>query len=263
MSSPVVCNNCDKFGHTFHSCRKPLISSGIIAFRKKTNNKPEFLIVCRKHSFGYVDFLRGRYAINNKAHIMDILYEMTNKEKESILSDDFDNIWLNLWGSSENAYYKNEKTFAREKYNMLMKGVFIKNERYNTVSLIKECKTSWETPEWGFPKGRKNQNESGRQCAIREWSEETGFSQENIDIFDNIIPYNEYVIGSNYQAYRDSYFIGKFKGNEEAPIHYEKKEISDAKWASSDEIMSLLRPYHRERIAMLKKIDTILEKWII
>ena len=27
------CNNCEKIGHTFSNCRKPLVSHGIITFR--------------------------------------------------------------------------------------------------------------------------------------------------------------------------------------------------------------------------------------
>jgi 8-oxo-dGTP pyrophosphatase MutT (NUDIX family) len=263
MHNQNYCNNCDKSGHSFHNCRKPLISSGVIAFRKRDEKQYEYLIICRRHTFGYIDFMRGRYAINNKSHLNDIIYEMTEEEKKTILENNFDNAWLELWGSTNNSYYKNEKIFAREKYNMLMRGVTIKSDFYNTKTLINESKTKWDTPEWGFPKGRKNLNETHRECAIREWSEETGLPMNSISLLSNVTPYNEYVIGSNYQSYRDNYYLGKYTGEENDLTHFQKKEISNAKWATFKEIKELLRPYHKERMQIIKRIETILEKWIV
>lgn len=263
MHNQNYCNNCDKAGHSFHNCRKPLISSGVIAFRKRSDKQYEYLIICRRHTFGFIDFMRGRYAINNKNHLNDIIYEMTEEEKKTILENDFDNAWLKLWGSTSNSYYKNEKIFAREKFNMLMRGVTIKNEFYNTKTLINDSNTKWKNPEWGFPKGRKNLNETHRECAIREWSEETGLPMNSISLLLNVTPYNEYVIGSNYQSYRDNYYLAKYNGEESDLTHFEKKEISNAKWATYKEIQQLLRPYHKERMQIIQRIDTILEKWIV
>ncbi len=98
MHNQNYCNNCDKSGHSFHNCRKPLISSGVIAFRKRDEKQYEYLIICRRHTFGYIDFMRGRYAINNKNHLNDIIYEMTEEEKKTILENDFDNAFNQVCG---------------------------------------------------------------------------------------------------------------------------------------------------------------------
>ena len=262
----IYCNNCDKTGHSFHNCRKPIVSYGIITFREN-NNEIEYLTVCRKHTFGYIDFMRGKYFINNKNQIMDIIFEMTNKEKENILTLPFLDIWKELWGSPKNQYFQNEKTFANEKFNILKRGVTVNNEYYNTESLIKNCSSSWDAPEWGFPKGRKNFKEEAKVCGLREWSEETGFDNQLIDIIDNVCPFDEIIIGSNYQAYRDSYFLAKFDNTKTGtsaglcePIHYQKSEISDAKWVTYEELLKTIRPYHLERIKIVKKVDSLLNK---
>jgi hypothetical protein len=39
-----------------------LTSYGIIVYRK-VNNKNEYLMVRRKNSFGYIDFIRGKYSL--------------------------------------------------------------------------------------------------------------------------------------------------------------------------------------------------------
>ena len=56
MSKNNVCNNCGKQGHLFHQCKLPITSYGIILFRSGLNG-PDFLMLRRKDSFGYIDFI--------------------------------------------------------------------------------------------------------------------------------------------------------------------------------------------------------------
>ena len=53
---------------------------------------------------------------------------------------------------------------------------------YNIESLINNSKTNWITPEWGFPKGRRNYMETDNSCAIREFNEETGYVECDYEI---------------------------------------------------------------------------------
>ena len=76
------CNNCGKHGHTYQQCRKPITSIGIILYRINNNNN-EYLLIRRKDSLGYVDFLRGKYSIYNKNHIINIINEMTYMKKNN------------------------------------------------------------------------------------------------------------------------------------------------------------------------------------
>lgn len=260
----LYCNNCDKYGHSFHNCRKPFESSGIIAFRKNKEDKFEYLMVCRKHTFGYIDFLRGRYSVNNKNQIKDIIFEMSHDERHCIRNKSFSELWLELWGSTKNSYYANEKIFANDKFAMLMKGIHLKNDSYNTLSLLDECSMDWLTPEWGFPKGRKNHKEDSISCAIREWAEETGYKMESINIIKNLDPYDEFVIGSNYQSYKDKYYLAEFKNaSDNDTIKYQKMEISDAKWATIEEVYTLIRPYHLERLKIVDRVNTLLNKYSV
>ena len=79
MKNYNFCNNCGKLGHLFHQCKMPITSIGIIAFRIK-DNKIEYLLIRRKDSLGFVDFLRGKYQVNNKEYILNLLNKMTNSE---------------------------------------------------------------------------------------------------------------------------------------------------------------------------------------
>ena len=75
----TFCTNCGKIGHLYHSCKKPITSLGVICFRKN-KNRFEYLMICRKDSLGYVDFLRGKYPIHYKFYIQNLINEMTLKK---------------------------------------------------------------------------------------------------------------------------------------------------------------------------------------
>ncbi len=102
MSTYDFCNNCGKTGHLYHQCKKPITSTGIILFRKnkdnKDNNNNEYLMICRKDTLGYVDFLRGKYPIYNRIFIKNLINEMTDSEKQKIETVSFKELWKKLWG---------------------------------------------------------------------------------------------------------------------------------------------------------------------
>ena len=54
------CNNCNRVNHLYNNCRAPITSIGVIAFRSGQTG-PDFLMIRRRDSFGFVDFVRGKY----------------------------------------------------------------------------------------------------------------------------------------------------------------------------------------------------------
>ena len=68
MKTYKYCNNCGKQGHTFYSCKKPIISLGVIAFTITRSGEIKYLMICRKDSLGYVEFVRGKYPLYDKEY---------------------------------------------------------------------------------------------------------------------------------------------------------------------------------------------------
>ena len=64
-----ICNNCGAYGHLFYKCKKPIMSFGVISYRIGSDDKIEYLMIRRKDSLGYVDFLRGKYNQYNDFHL--------------------------------------------------------------------------------------------------------------------------------------------------------------------------------------------------
>ena len=257
MYSNNFCNNCGYKGHLFHQCKLPITSNGIVAYNKISNSDIKYLMIRRKDSLGYVDFMRGKYHINNKTYIMNIINEMTIHEKQNLLTKDFNILWNTLWGDYVTNQYKNEKNVAYEKFRILKSGIIIDNTFIDLEKLIKNSNTEWKEPEWGFPKGRRNYMETDIKCALREFEEETGYSKNNIEIIHNLSPYEETFIGSNYKSYKHVYYIGNII-NSNIRNEFQASEVSKIEWKTCADSIKSIRRYNCERIDILLKINKII-----
>ena len=249
------CNNCGRSGHTYHQCKMPITSIGAIVFRK-INSHYEFLMIRRKHSLGFMDFIRGKYSIYNKNYIMNLIREMTNEEKRMILENDFSTLWSFLWSKNNiSNQYKEERILSEEKFNTFKYGISNGNQYYSLESMMNENENNWEEPEWGFPKGRRNFFEKDYDCAVREFSEETGYNKNSLLHVENILPFEEIFTGSNLKSYKHKYFLFMISENtSKIPTHFDKNEVSKMEWKSYQESLSCMRPYNLEKKRLLENV---------
>ena len=260
-----LCNNCGKEGHLYHNCKMPITSIGIVAYRFSEKNEIEYLMICRRDTLGFIDFIRGKYSIFNKDYILNMMKQMTESEKEMINTKSFDEIWNIIWGSKKiSNQYHNEEVVSREKFNSLRNGVSLQNDFYNITSLIKECSNwkIWIEPEWGFPKGRRNFQESDYECAIREFTEETGYDNNKLINIQNILPFEEIFTGSNYNSYKHKYFLANMSKESTMTNHiFKNYEVSRIEWKTYDECMKSIRDYNLEKKRMITNINYILNTY--
>ena len=259
--SNQFCNNCGKQGHLFNHCKIPITSIGIICFNKEQNNN-KYLMICRKDSLGYIEFLRGKYPLYNKDYIQTLVDEMTINEKNKIISSSFDELWSELWGDYVGLQYRNEEKHSRDKFNQIKRGINIYDEgTYDLEIIVNESKTKWETPEWGFPKGRRNYQESDITCAYREFIEETGYQKNDIEMVTNMQPFEELFVGSNFKSYKHKYYLAMLKVKQYINDDFQKTEVSDMQWFTLDECLKKIRPYNLEKIEIINQIDKLLNEY--
>lgn len=260
MQNDVYCNNCGKNGHLFHQCKLPITSIGIIAFRFR-DNQPEFLMIRRKDSLGYIDFMRGKYSLNSKEYILNMLNQMTLTEKERLKKSEFKDLWDEVWGGTPlSLQYKNEETISMDKFKSLQIGQSFQEDKLYTLSdLVDESNLNqtWNETEWGFPKGRRNNRETDYDCALREFTEETGYPSNLLQNIQNIIPFEEIFTGSNYKSYKHKYFIMYMSYEDSLKIcNYDTSEVSKMEWKSFHASLDCIRPYNIEKKLILDKIHT-------
>jgi 8-oxo-dGTP pyrophosphatase MutT (NUDIX family) len=264
MNYEQFCNNCGKNGHLFHHCKVPITSFGVIAFRVH-NNKYEYLMIRRKDTLGYIDFMRGKYSIFDKAYIMNMIQQMTVFEKEKLLTLEFEDLWKDVWGTEKlSSQYKNEEIISKEKFIQLKSGIVSKSESYSLETLVDETREygPWHEPEWGFPKGRRNYQEKDYECAVREFSEETGYSPNRMKNVHNILPFEEIFTGSNYKSYKHKYYLMYMPYDYSmTTTKYETSEVSDIAWKTYDQCITSMRPYNLEKIKLISNIHACLLKY--
>ena len=261
LRSYHFCNNCGKQGHLFNQCKKPITSIGIVAF-KIENGAIKYLLICRKDSLGYVDFVRGKYPLYNREYIQNLINEMTESEKSSLVDQTFSEVWTRLWGDYIGLQYRGEERNSEEKFKQIHRGIQMYNgEGYSLATLLANSDTQWDTPEWGFPKGRRNYQENDLTCALREFEEETGYSQDDLSVLKNVVPVEEIFTGSNFKSYRHRYYLGCMKSDVRPTTDFQQSEVSDRQWMTLDECLQRIRPYNLEKRQLITDIDKILHRY--
>jgi 8-oxo-dGTP pyrophosphatase MutT (NUDIX family) len=277
----ITCCNCGGIGHVYRQCNHPITSYGVICYRIKVDIEnnivyPEYLMVQRKDSLSYVEFMRGKYDIQNISYIMTLFSNMTDEERNGILINNFDNLWETLWASGSSKNFMKEYAASKEKFEKLQKGYYIKSVNndlifMNLEYIIETTSSNMEETEWGFPKGRRAVNEDDRRCALREFREETGMNTRNIKFIRDLKPVEEIFSGSNRVRYKHVYYIAKYSPEQEIPQELNTslydptnkhmcREVKDVRWFNYTDAQTKIRNCNIERKELLKRVNNLVLK---
>ena len=250
----VQCLNCSKFGHLYRDCRFPLTSYGILLFRyNKELNDIQYLMICRRHTFGYVEFIRACYKSHNPGYVKQLLMEMTIHERIKIQTLSFKELWLDLWQQTT-TYYNHEYINALNAFNRLMNSKMCKEILHTLADSV------WTTPEWGFPKGKRNMSENPMQCAVREMQEESGLvynlNYKSVERNKSIpIQTTEIFQSTDKRIYRHVYYIYTHQGTVDYVFNeknqMQMREVSNISWFTYTECLAHIRCYNIAKRKML------------
>lgn len=262
MPEKIICNNCGLKGHIYRECKNPVSSFGVIIFRLDLDI-PKILMIQRRNSLCYIEFLRGKYDINNLDYIRNLIEKFSIEERDKINSDrfdSFDSLWADLWSLNNTdvsikSYLKKDYDNGKYKFNKIKSIIF---------NLLKEVNVAYETTEWEFPKGRRNKNETNEHTAKREFREETGYLDNDYTLINNILPIREEYRSNNNIRYRNTYNVGYLVNHEKIPVVCEDNElqvteISDIKWLSKNEALDKIRDYHVYRKSIIMGIFELID----
>lgn len=260
MNAPTIfCNNCGQRGHTFRECREPILSCGILLVRNLTSpsrpsclpispNNLEILMVRRKDSMSYTDFVRGKFEPENTVYVHTLLQHMTQGEINRLRTEPFESLWSRLWNNSDR--HDHEMKLAKERFDA------VKPDIDSVTPLYVE-------PEWGFPKGRRLKCESDQGCAEREFFEETNILRSAYTVVSGI-QLEETFHGTNKILYRHKYFLAVLTDPGNIDIHQrftamQKREISAIGWKTLADCADLSRPHYTQRHQLLNDLSNLAE----
>lgn len=279
----VICSNCGIRGHVYRSCKKPTISLGIIAFRISTKDtfyndkyyiqtEPKkqketlnmyipsnirVLLIRRRNTFSYIDFVRGRYNIN-PVDVVKMLKRMTIPELNIIINKKFGDIWNSFWINHNCNFYKNDYKKCYEiyiKHISSIRKIFNENKK----NIMNEC---LHYQEWELPKGRRNTNEIDNACAKREFIEETGYTTKDFNIVNGSKTINEQYTSYDNVTYLHKYYTAIVNPYSKMPIVNNRSnnlsqigEISDIGWFTIKQALNLIQyKYKNKKNAILKAV---------
>ena len=246
----------------------PVTSYGIIIYKIK-DKIPYILMINRKDSLCYIDFLRGKYNPYNINYVQILIDKCSIEEKERILTIDFDTLWKQLWLIDEidKTHFIRDYEKGSSKFNILKTGYTCsKTDKFiNFHYFMNQSKTKYQSSEWEFPKGRKEKNESNKECAIREFQEETNITPSEYNLIVNIMPLSENYLGENKVKYRHIYYVAQLiDENKKVQLDKSNKdqclEISGVKWLSYQDSLQHIRNYHKTRELVIHRIFSFLQK---
>lgn len=260
----MYCNNCGNYGHLYRHCKLPVLSYGILAFTlNKDTSEKKLLMIQRKDSLCYIEFIRGKYTLDNIYYIKILLQNCCQNELSKLKSMTFDELWLDLWTQSENLNERTKKEYSKSKNSF---DKLCKLEKDNLYTLIDDIKTKFLTPEWEFPKGRRNHQEYNKDCAIREFKEETGINYDDINIIQNISPIIEEYYGKNSVKYRHVYYIAQYIGDKKEHLinkecYEQYSEINDIQWFTKSECISKIREGNDSKKRIINDIFEFIDNY--
>ena len=219
----------------------------------------QYLMICRSNTFGYIDFMKGNYSLTNIDHIRILIDEMTILEKTKRLELSFEDLYRRLTKPNKhNTNVRNDE--SKKKFETLRNGIStLDGSIISLTKLIEESTTEWINNEWEFPKGRKNYKEKDLDCAKREFEEETGISSSELQIVNNIMPFEEIFIGSNQKCYKNVYYLGIID-KEARMTNYQENEVSIMEWKTYDNCIESIRDYNIEKITILSNVNDFIQK---
>ncbi len=233
------------------------------------NSQYELLLVKKRCTYNFVEFVLGHYAKNNDIRLSYLFNGMTNAEKLAILSLDFGNIYYNVFLINPDSLHFDDTTTLPEylaKYKIYKHKfveTFVKDKGARLKRIINKSRNI-ETI-WEVPKGRKNPQEKDLMCAIRETQEETGISLDKYKLLLDISPQKITHMDCN-TTYINNLFIGVINNPHFVPKvlfgnRQQVSEVVNVAWMSLDQIKNIdnnnLYNFAKVTFKLLKKKEKL------
>jgi 8-oxo-dGTP pyrophosphatase MutT (NUDIX family) len=207
------------------------------------NNNNRVLMVQRRDSLGYINVLRPRQE-EHGSFLTTYARDMTPKERKRLEDNTFKDLWADLAMNKQCRWYNKEMDRAEQKFAKL-----------DLHGLLDSTTSKWHHLEWGFPKGKRNLYEDDLTSALREFQEETGYSQDDLTLIQRE-PLIERFVGLNNNEYMCKYFVAWMNPNRGPPEinpenPYQAGEVSNLAWLRYDEAMKIIRPTAKNKREVL------------
>ena len=242
------------------------MSFGILAVRKRKTGEDggegrgddawEIALVRRRHSIALCELMYGTTALT-KHSLRRLGSQLTNSELALVRYGTAEAIDVAL--NSKNVAGLSRKQQRRSAWRRRYV-----NRRFTTIRASKKLlkalgtETRFSEPEWELPKGRKlSRSEKTIDCAVREFAEETGYSDTHISLLSSD-PLIEQYESTNGTTYVNVYYLATMNTTG-APVFDpvnnlgQTFEISAVQWVSPEEAIHMMRNTQATKVACIRE----------
>lgn len=272
-----------------------------LAVCKKIDNRLHILMVKKKYTYAFFEFVFGKYPKFDRTRLEELFNAMTFNEKSMILEMNFDKLWCKIVlnipedpNSISRNKVKMKRPTGRKRFELAFADIIYGeieteekiserskeyttyvNKRQRFIELIEDggkfiidliAHSVSSDPIWEIPKGRPDENELALDAAMREFTEETNGTTEDYQVIHEIQPIKINYINSNY-LYNNDYYVAICK-NDWLPdrlfnMYENNREVEEVRWISSDEIKFLNRGQHTHSrmIDLVEKIKNAIKPY--
>ena len=114
-----------------------------------------------------------------------------------------------------------------------------------------------------IPKGRRSNKEQNKECAIREFHEETNIIPQQYKFIYNIVPLVEEYCGINKVNYKHVYYVAEANKYIDLKINPSNKnqmlEVNTIKWLNKKECLEKIRDYSQSKINIINNFFNFIE----
>ena len=156
---------------TKRACCNIKCSYGIACFKRASNRKLSLIVIKRKCSYTYYEVIVMCKDLDYKRYS-----QMTNHERDLLQTMNFKLMWIYIYGPT---YKIHAYTYAKNK--------FMEKNASKVAEITKIPTPPSETNLFQIPKGRKKlTKETKLNCALREFTEETGIDRTAINVYPSL-----------------------------------------------------------------------------
>jgi 8-oxo-dGTP pyrophosphatase MutT (NUDIX family) len=222
-----------------------------IAVFDRFSSMVNFVMITRKDSLGFLEFVRGHYDPMSPQSIIHLFKQMMPGEIKRIsmaIREGADG-FTPLAKVVALEQYKAKWQESYDKWCSMIKGKFGETDLPHDLRYYAEkIEPSHATPEIGFPAGRRQRTETSLSCAQREFEEETGLVAADYQVLNRIKPIRDEFTGTDGKRYRRNYYLAFMHRPTKLTVDEEKdgqkNEVGMVFYCDYDRAMKLIRPYH-------------------
>jgi len=245
-------NNKDKMGDNIE------ITNQIRLFNKYLESI-KFLMVRRKFTLGFIEFMKAKWDRTNKAQMTRIFSKMAKSEVNLILQNINDSDWINIF---DNFWIRDGKiNFDKKKEDFGVKFIELRDMVSDDIfeeqphNLKYYCLNHRDEnyPDWGFCKGRREGTERNQETALREMKEESG---NGVLLLENLQELKEDIVKEDGNRIRNIYYLGLLSSDARAEYRPElyiahKSEIGEIGMYTYMDALALIGPHFGEKCRVL------------